>query len=75
MNHTKNELISDIQTWLEHGEVGLVDGEQLKVRRELGHKTNESLVDLGIGSAVPARQDALLRGSQKELRNARERTG
>ena len=64
-----------ILTTLEHREVGVVHWQQVQIWREPGDETDQSIVDSLIRVAVPARQDALLRGSQKELRNARERTG
>ena len=56
-----------IRTWLEHGEVGLVDRQQVKVRGKLRNESNESLVDLGVGITEPTRQDALLWWCQEKL--------
>ena len=60
-------------TGFKHGEIGLVDGQKLKVGRKLGDKATESFVDLGVGSTVPAGQDALLRRGQEELDKKEEK--
>ena len=58
---------SSKQTILKHGEVRVVHGEQVEVRREPGHQPDESIIDLLIRATVPPGQHASLGWCQKEL--------
>lgn len=56
------------RTVLEHREVGLIDWQQVQIGWKARHQLNESIVDLGEGSTVPARQNTPLRRRNEELK-------
>ena len=61
-------------TIFEHREVRVVHGEQMEVRRELGHQLNKGVVELLIGPTEPMGECASFGWSQKELERTKMQT-
>ena len=54
-------------TFIEHREVGAVDGKQMQVGWELWHQLDQGVVDNLVRVAEPTRELASLRWGKKEL--------